>query len=102
MGVQFLPVNSVAANGASNGNAVLLQRDLLDGECNRGIIEADRHIDFVGVEPLTRNRRADIGFALVIANDNIDRFPEHLAAGVLDSHTRSNDRAGAAKIGIHA
>jgi hypothetical protein len=61
---------------------------LLGRERDRRIVESDRQINFIGVEPLTRNRRADIGFALVIRNYNIDGFAQHFTAGVLDRHTR--------------
>jgi hypothetical protein len=61
---------------------------LLDRERDRRIVESDRQINFIGVEPLTRNRRADIRFALVIRNYNIDEFAQHFTAGVLDRHTR--------------
>ena len=35
MGVQFFPVNAVVADRAGDGNAVLLDRDLLDRERDR-------------------------------------------------------------------
>jgi hypothetical protein len=75
---------------------------LLDRERDRRIVESDRQIKVIGVEPLTRNRRADIGFALVIRNYNNDGFAQHFTAGVLDRHTRRNDGAGTAKISVDA
>jgi hypothetical protein len=46
-------------------------------------------------------RRADIGFALVVRSYNVDRFAQHFAAGVFDSHTRRNDVPRTAKVGVH-
>ena len=35
LGVQFFPVNARRPDRAGDGDAILLQRDLLDGECDR-------------------------------------------------------------------
>ncbi len=61
--MQFLPVNSVVATAPAMAIRFLLQHYLFDSERDRRIIEPDRHVDFVGIEPLTRNCSADIGFA---------------------------------------
>ena len=65
-------------------------------------MEPDRHIDLVGVEPLTGNCCADVGLTLMVPNNNIDRLAEHFTAGILNRHTRRDDRARSAKISVNA
>ena len=91
-----------AADGAGNGDPVVLGRKLLDGERDRRIVKADRHVDFFRVEPAPRNRRADVGLVLVIGNDDLDRLAEHRAANIFDRHARGDDRARAAQVGVEA
>ena len=76
--------------------------ELLDRERHRGIVEADGHVDLVGIEPLARDRGADIGLVLMVGEHDLDRLAKHRAAGILDRHARGNDRAGTAEIGIEA
>ena len=75
---------------------------MLDGERHGGIVEADDHVDFLGVEPLPGDRGPDIGFVLVVGEYHFDRLAEHGAAGVGDGHTRRDDGTRAAEIGVES
>ena len=91
-----------AADRTGDGDAVLLRRDLLDCERDRGIVEADGHVDLIGIEPSARNRGADIGLVLMVGGHDLDRLAEHHPASVLDRHARGDHRAGTAEVGIEA
>ena len=73
---------------------------MLDRQRHRGIVEAERHVDLAGLEPLPGNGSADIGLVLMVGKHDLDRLAEHGAAGILDRHARGDDRAGTAEIGI--
>ena len=100
--MQFFAGERRGADRAGDGDAILLRRDLLDRERDRRIVEADGHVDVIGVEPLARDRRADIGLVLVVGDDDVDRLAEYRSAGILNRHPRGDDRAGAAEVGIEA
>ena len=95
-----LPGEGRRPDRTCDSDAVLLGRDLLDRERNRGIVEPDHHVDLVVVEPLARDRGAHVGLALMVRDQDVDRLAEHLPADVLDRHPRSDDRAGAAEVGV--
>jgi hypothetical protein len=77
-------------------------RDLLDGESHtRGRHVGDR-VDAVNAEPLIGDRRAEIGFVLVIGANQLDLLAVHGAAEIGDRHSRRLDRPRAADIGVKA
>ena len=84
-----------AADRSRNGDAIAFGRELLDGKRDRGIVEADGHVDVFGVEPAAGDGRADVGLFLMIGNGDLDRFAEYGAAGILDRHACGDRRAWA-------
>ena len=101
VGCAGLPGKGRRPDRARDGDAVLLKCDLFDRERNRGIVEPDNHVDLVIVEPLARDRRSDVGLALMVRHHDVDRLAEHLPADVLDCHARGDDRARAAEVGVN-
>src|SRR6202165_5296930 len=81
---------------AGNGYPVVLRRELLDHKGDARIVEADRHVHLLGVDPLAGNRGPDVGLVLVVGEHDLDWLAEHRAPGILDRHARSDDRAWAA------
>ena len=73
-----------------------------DGKRDRGIVEADGHVDVFGIEPAAGNRRADVGLVLMIGNGDLDRLAKYGAAGILDRHACGDRRAWASQVGIEA
>jgi hypothetical protein len=89
-----------AAHRTGDGDAILLRRDLLDRERDRGIVKADGHVDLIGIEPLARNRGADIGLVLMVGGHDLDRLAKHRPTGILDRHARGDHRPGTAEVGV--
>src|ERR1700680_1221289 len=93
---------SRAPDRAGNGYPVVLRRELLDRKGDGRIVEADRHVHLLGVEPLAGNRGADVGLVLVVGEHDLDWLAQHRAPGILDRHARSDDRAWAAQVSVEA
>src|SRR5436190_13892169 len=53
-----------APHCSGNGNSIVICRELLHGEGNGRVIEADDDVDLFRVEPLSRNGGPNIGLAL--------------------------------------
>ena len=78
---------------------VLLPRNLVDREGDRGITQIRDRVDAVPIEPGARNRSANIGFVLVIRRNDLDAFAGDLATEVLRGHFGGNHRSAAGRIG---
>src|SRR5208282_528560 len=91
-----------AAYRPRNGDPIMLGRELFDGKRHGRIVEADGHVHFFSIEPVTGNGRPDIGLILVIGEYDTDRLAEHCAASVLCRHSRGDDRTWAAQVGVEA
>src|ERR1700730_1016229 len=78
---------------------LLLARDLLHGEPDRGDRHVEDQVDLLDVVPPRRNLRADIGLELMMGGDHFDRNARDLAAEILDSHPRRQDRTLAGGVG---
>ena len=72
------------------------------GQRHRGRAQSDDHVDAVLVVPAPRDRRADIGFVLVVGGDHLDLAAEHAAAEILDRHLHGGHARGAGDVGIGA
>ena len=81
-------------------DAVLFLDDVVDGERHAGIRHVDDDVDLVDVEPLPRDRGADIRLVLVIARDDVDLPALRGEAGIFNGHLRGERRAGPAEVGI--
>ena len=73
---------------------------MLDCQCNSRIRQLGNRTHPVDVKPTSRDGRGHIRFVLMIADDDLDRFSEDLAARVLDGHARGIDRRLASEICI--
>jgi hypothetical protein len=76
----------------------LLLGDLLHCQCNSRIRQLGNRTHPVDVKPTSRDGRGHVRFVLMIADDDLDRFSEDLAADILYSHARGVDRGLASKI----
>ena len=72
---------------------LLLPRHLLDGQAHGRDGNVQNDIDVLGVVPLPRDLRADIGFELMIGGNDFDGLAGNLAAKVGDGHLRRRDRS---------
>jgi hypothetical protein len=78
----------------------LLPGDVLNRQRNSRIRELGDRTHPVDFKPTPRDARGHIRLVLMIGDDDLDRFPEDLAANVLDGHARGIDRGLAAEICI--
>jgi hypothetical protein len=78
----------------------LLLGDVLNRQRNSRIRQLGDRTHPVDVKPAARDARGHIRLVLMIADDDLDRSPEDLAANVLDGHARGIDRGLAAEICI--
>ena len=98
-----LRIGEIGGRGARvDVDAVLLLDDVVDGKRDAGIGHVDDDVDLVDVEPLPRDRGADVGLVLMIARDDVDLPALGGEAGILDRHLGRQRRAGTAEIGIEA
>src|SRR5215472_1190820 len=65
-----------AADRTRNCDAVIVGGELLDRERNGGVVEADSHIDALGLEPAPRDGDTNIRLVLVIGKHDFDRLAE--------------------------
>jgi hypothetical protein len=77
-------------------------RDLVHGKRDTRVGHVDDDVDLVGVVPLARDARADVGLVLVVRRDELDLVAAFLDAGVLHGHARRDDRARAREVGVQA
>ena len=67
---------------------LLVIGDVLHRKADRGDRNVDDQVDLIDVIPAPRNRAADIGLELMVADDDADRLAQHLAAEIVDRHLR--------------
>ena len=80
----------------------LLLGDVLDRQRNSRIRQLGDRTHPVDFKPTPRDARGHIRLVLMIADDDLDRSSEHLAANVLDGHACGINRGLAAEICIGA
>ena len=69
--------------------------DLLNRQAYRRDRNVDDQIDLVGVVPLPRDARGNIGLDLMIGGNDGNRLAQNFAAEIFDRHLRRRDRTGA-------
>ena len=80
----------------------MLFGDLLYCQRNRRVRQFGNRTHSIDIKPAPHEGRSYIRFVLMIADYDLDRFSQDLAAHLLDSHVRSIDRGLAAEIRIGA
>jgi hypothetical protein len=80
--------------------ALVFPDDVVDGKPDAGVGHVDDDVDLVDVEPLPRDRGANVRLVLVIAGNDVDLPALGQKAGILDRHLSGQRRAGAAEIGV--
>ncbi len=90
------------ARGDHDVHLLPFARKILHREGDGGIAEAEDGVHLLLVVPAPRDRHADIGAVLQIAEDELDRHAEDAAAEILDGEARADDIAHALLIGEDA
>jgi hypothetical protein len=83
-------------------NGLFFCLDLAHRERHAGVGNVDDHVDLVDVEPLARDRGADVRLVLMIAADELDLHAFGGGIEILDRELRGGNRAGTAEVGIEA
>src|SRR5262245_39829850 len=71
----------------------------LNGDTDGRHRHIENNIDTVLIVPLARNVGADVGLVLMVAENDLDWFPENVASEFLDGELRACDRTLARSIG---
>ncbi len=90
------------AAGRQQNGLVLAARHLVDRQGDRRVAEVGDRIDPVLIEPLARDRGADIGLVLMVGGDDLDALAGDLAAEILGGELRGDRRAAPRAVGKHA